>query len=173
MNAAFNPAYGGLGDVQNARGIGHPETIFSAPLAEVHGRNIRHKYDTSSVFHTAGALTPAGPSAQYNSMPNKLKKRRPTYIKEWRKHRNLTQEQLAEHLDLTQATIQRIEKGIIAYTQPVLEAMADVLRCEPADLITRAPGATDRLRDALEGMSPETQKKALAVVKALRDEEAA
>lgn len=70
----------------------------------------------------------------------KKKKRRQTYLKEWRKFRGLTQSQLAERLGLTQATIARIERGDIAYTQPVLEAMADALRCEPADLIMRDPG---------------------------------
>lgn len=64
---------------------------------------------------------------------------RHTFIKKWRKHRGLTQEQLAERLGLTQATIARIERGEISYTQPVLEAMAEALRCEPADLIMRDP----------------------------------
>lgn len=74
-----------------------------------------------------------------SDMAKKGKKRR-TFLKEWRKFRGLTQEQLAERLELTQATVARIERGDISYTQPVLEAMADALRCEPADLIMRDPG---------------------------------
>lgn len=73
-------------------------------------------------------------------MAKKDKKRgRRTYFKEWRKFRGLTQEQLAERLELTQATVARIERGDIAYTQPVLEAMAEALGCSPADLIVRDP----------------------------------
>jgi transcriptional regulator with XRE-family HTH domain len=78
--------------------------------------------------------------AQYSFMGKKTKtKRRTTHIKDWRKFRGLTQEQLAERLGLTQATVARIERGDIAYTQPVLEAMAEALMCEPADLIMRDP----------------------------------
>lgn len=77
--------------------------------------------------------------AQDYFMAKIVKKRRKTFLKEWRKHRGLTQEQLAERLGLTQATVARIERGNIAYTQPVLEAIAEALRCEPADLIMRDP----------------------------------
>lgn len=61
------------------------------------------------------------------------------FIKEWRKHRELTQEQLAERIGINRAYLSKIESGKRRYDQPFLEAAAVVLRCEPADLIIRDP----------------------------------
>jgi transcriptional regulator with XRE-family HTH domain len=72
-------------------------------------------------------------------------KHRKTYIREWRKHRGLNQEQLAARVETTQETISRLERGEIAYTQPMLEAVAEALNCGPADLIMRDPSKEDFL----------------------------
>lgn len=139
MIAALNATNRGLGSAKFLGSFRHGEFLLGAPFEQIHASNIRKPYHTSSVFYTAGVLAAPKPGAQDNSMAKKTKKRRPTFIKEWRKHRALTQEQLGERLDLTQATVARIERGDIAYTQPVLEAMADALNCSPADLIMRDP----------------------------------
>jgi transcriptional regulator with XRE-family HTH domain len=65
--------------------------------------------------------------------------RRRTHIADWRRHRNLTQDQLAEILDTSKATISRIENGEIPYGQDFVEACADALGCEPGELIDRDP----------------------------------
>lgn len=107
-------------------------------------------------------------------MAKKRKKRlNRTFTREWRKHRNLTQAQLAERVGVAQGSISDLEKGVFAYTQPMLEALADALSCKPWDLLWRPPGAAETLRDVLEGMDPIEQERALAVVKALRDTKAA
>lgn len=69
----------------------------------------------------------------------KKQKKRPTYIKAWRKHRGLTQEQLAERVGVDRSYVNKIENGKKRYDQPFLEAAADALGCEPADLIMRDP----------------------------------
>ena len=61
------------------------------------------------------------------------------FIREWRKHRNLTMEQLAEIIGVTQGAISQLERGQTNYTQPMLEALADALHCRPYDLIMRTP----------------------------------
>lgn len=61
------------------------------------------------------------------------------FIREWRKHRDFTLERLAERIGLTHGTLSRIERGKTAYTQPVLEAIADALGTSPANLIMRNP----------------------------------
>ena len=48
------------------------------------------------------------------------------YIKEWRKHRGHTQEELAELLGITHSAISQLENGKTAYTQQMLESLADV-----------------------------------------------
>jgi len=65
--------------------------------------------------------------------------RRLTFIKQWRKYRGYTQEQLGGMLDTSGSMISRIEKGETPYTQDVLEALADALNTDPASLLMRDP----------------------------------
>lgn len=65
--------------------------------------------------------------------------RRRTFFKEWRIHRGLSQEQLADRLDTSVASISRIENGTQPYTQDVLEALAEALMTDPASLLMRNP----------------------------------
>lgn len=69
----------------------------------------------------------------------KARARRRTFIKEWRNHRGLSQEQLADRLETSVASISRIENGTQPYTQDVLEALADALMTDPASLLMRNP----------------------------------
>jgi transcriptional regulator with XRE-family HTH domain len=69
----------------------------------------------------------------------KERNRRRTYIKAWREYRGLTQDQLADLLETSTASVSRIESGQQAYTQDFLEACADALSADPASLLTRAP----------------------------------
>jgi transcriptional regulator with XRE-family HTH domain len=85
----------------------------------------------------------------------------------------LSQAQLADAVNLAQGSLSDLENGRFAYTQGVLESLAKVLRCSPADLLERPPGLVDEIRDALDALDPDSQKRALAVVKALKDSEAA
>jgi transcriptional regulator with XRE-family HTH domain len=61
------------------------------------------------------------------------------FIREWRKHRGLTLEQLADRIGTTHASLCRIERGRQPHTQGLFEAIAEALRVEPADLLTRDP----------------------------------
>lgn len=75
----------------------------------------------------------------------KPRARRRTFIKEWRQHRGLSQEQLADRLETSVASISRIEKGTQPYTQDVLEALADALMTDPASLLMRNPEDPDAI----------------------------
>ena len=72
--------------------------------------------------------------------------RRPTisakphhYLKEWRQHRNLTQEELAARIHKTHGAISQLERGLTGYTQDTLEAIASTLHVEPGDLLSVDP----------------------------------
>jgi transcriptional regulator with XRE-family HTH domain len=69
----------------------------------------------------------------------KKRARRRTFFKEWRVHRGLSQEQLADRLETSVASISRIESGTQPYTQDVLEALAEALMADPASLLMRNP----------------------------------
>jgi transcriptional regulator with XRE-family HTH domain len=83
--------------------------------------------------------------------------RRPTFIRDWRQHRGLTQKQLADQLKTSTASISRLEKSDQPYGQETLEAIADALNCEPQDLIARKPG-TDALGSLWEQAIPDDRK---------------
>jgi transcriptional regulator with XRE-family HTH domain len=103
-----------------------------------------------------------------------LKPPRPNFIKDWRKSRNLTLEKLVDRLEgmfgyeTTQASLSRIERSEQPYSQPILEALADALGCEPADLIMRPPDAEQDIRLVWSQLSPENRRKALEIIKVLR-----
>lgn len=65
----------------------------------------------------------------------------PNRVREFRKAAGVTQEQLAEKLNTTHATIQRIETGKQALTDTWLYALAKVLKRRPAELLRIQPGA--------------------------------
>lgn len=61
------------------------------------------------------------------------------FIREWRKSRHLTLEQLAERVGVTHGALSQLERGLTKYSQGMLEALARELNCEPGDLIMRDP----------------------------------
>lgn len=65
------------------------------------------------------------------------------FLREWRKHRHLTQDQLAARLETSKSWISELENGKRRWNQDVLELLADALNCDPADLIMRDPTAPD------------------------------
>lgn len=96
------------------------------------------------------------------------------FIRQWRAHRGLTLEQLAERIDVTHGALSQLERGLVNYTQPMLEALAYALRCSPADLLMRDPtqeSAAWSLADHLQKASPERQRAILRVVSAMLEEE--
>lgn len=74
-----------------------------------------------------------------------------TFIKQWREFREMSQEELADKVGsylierglkddgYTHASIQRLENGLMAYKQPVMEAIADALEVTVETLIARPP----------------------------------
>lgn len=70
------------------------------------------------------------------------------YFAEWRKHRHMTQDSLAELTGLTPSSISQLENGKQGFTQNTLEALAEALDCKPGDLLQNHPSERDG-RDVL------------------------
>src|ERR1700720_909012 len=100
---------------------------------------------------------------QYVSMAKK-----PHYIREWRKHRGLTQEQLAERIGIARSYLTKIERGDRRYDQPFLEAAADALRCDPGDLIMRDPTGPESIWSIWDTLTLPERIRAVAVIKAMK-----
>lgn len=167
LSPALDPTDRRLGNAKQHGGLRHAEVSLLAPLPEIHGANIRDENNTSTVFYTSGGVARGTGLAHPWAMGKKRKKKRPHFIRPWRKFRHLTQQQLAERLDITQATLSRIEKGEIAYTQPVLEAIADALACEPGDLIMRDPHLPSAWAP-LEGVPDADKPRVLQIIQAFK-----
>lgn len=95
------------------------------------------------------------------------------FLREWREYRNLTQEQLADRLETTAATISRIETGNRDYTGAFLEAAADALQCELKDLLMRNPLLEEEdPADMLRSLPPDDRRQAIDFLHYLRDRKA-
>lgn len=111
-------------------------------------------------MHLAGQsvkafVPPTGNDSKVNvpyslAMPPRIKSKdqeyEPTYIRAWREHRGLSQDELvdrcSERVDtMSKSSLSRIENGQQPYSQPILEALAWALNCSEADLLERDPKA--------------------------------
>lgn len=79
------------------------------------------------------------------------------YLKQWRKHRGLSQKQVVdrlasyndENLPTTEASLSRIENGKQVWGQRIIEALAFIYDCETDELMTRDPVQEKARADAL------------------------
>lgn len=90
------------------------------------------------------------------------------FLREWRKSKGLTQDQLAERAGMSKPFISQLETGARQYTQETLERLAEVLGTEPASLIMRNPEITDAPWTLLETITPLERSQVVAFVKAIR-----
>lgn len=98
----------------------------------------------------------------------KQPQRRRHYVREWRKFRGLTQEQLADRLDVATSTISQLETGKQGYSQAILEALAEALACQPADLLRRDPNKEGEVVDLFDGLSDDRRALAIEMLKTLK-----
>jgi len=90
----------------------------------------------------------------------------PHYIKEWRRFRAMTQQDLAAAMGLSKPSICRVESGQHGYTQHFLESAADALGVHPCDLLMRSP--TDPIAEIwplIRAASPRRQQQMLLAVR--------
>ncbi|MBX3504456.1 MAG: helix-turn-helix transcriptional regulator [Parvibaculum sp.] len=97
-----------------------------------------------------------------------------SYFRAWRKFRGLTQEQLAERVEMSVSSISQVETGNQGWTDRTLMAFAYALGCEPGDLLRPPP--TDNEESEFETyvkrLDADRRKRALAILRAaLGDDE--
>lgn len=91
-----------------------------------------------------------------------------TFIKAWRKHRQLTIEQLSERTEISTASLSRIESGKQPYNQGILEAIAEALNCRTADLLGFDPATFSyEAWQVIEGAKPDERDQIQRVIRAL------
>lgn len=96
---------------------------------------------------------------------------RRTFIREWRKHRHLTLEQLSSRLeelgqaDLGPPALSMLERGQRAYTQQSLEAIANALSTDVASLLMRDPSDPEAIWSVWEHAKPGERKMIVDIAK--------
>lgn len=97
------------------------------------------------------------------------KRQRPRlFLKQWRTHRGLTQEQLAERTDLSQGMISQLENGRSDFTGNLLDLLAEALQCDRADLLMRDPTEPDSPWSVWEALDIPERRQAVEIMKALK-----
>jgi transcriptional regulator with XRE-family HTH domain len=107
-----------------------------------------------TVFHNAGMAR----------RPTQFRK---TYIREWRTHRGLTLEQLAERLEMTASHLSMLERGQRGYTQETLEAIALALSTDAPSLIMRDPTDPDAIWSIWDQAKPGERRQITEIAKTL------
>ena len=97
------------------------------------------------------------------------------YLKEWRKHSGLTQEQVVGRLEAfddtllptTAASLSRLENGKQPYSERVLEALADVYNTTPGHLLENNPDKEGEVIDFIARLNAKQRQQVIAFVTAI------
>jgi transcriptional regulator with XRE-family HTH domain len=139
-----------------------------------HGRRTKHQarlmlaiseFTSKHYFHYEAMVF--GPEFRHNVSMSKVRRFRRTYIREWRKHRGLTLEKVADRLDMTPGHISMLERGQRGYTQETLEAVASALQTDVASLLMRDPTDPDAIWSIWDQAKPGQRRQIVEIVKTL------
>lgn len=102
-------------------------------------------------------------------MANKNELAVPTFLKSWRKHRDMTQEELGAAVGLTAASISQLENGKQGFTDESLANFARALQCTPAELLAHDPTRDDSfwpLFQEAEGLKGQERQRVRRIIRA-------
>lgn len=93
------------------------------------------------------------------------------HLRQWREHRSKTLVQVAEFLHMTHGNLSKIERGIVPYNQELLERLAELYMCEPADLIVRDPTDPHDIWSVWEYAKPGDKAKIVSIARTIVEED--
>lgn len=92
---------------------------------------------------------------------------RVTNIRKWRLYRGHSLDTLADLAHVDKGNLSKLERGILQYSQDLLERIAAALETDPASLIARDPEQGDGLWSAWEAANDDMREQIERVVSAL------
>ena len=123
---------------------------------------------TASEFFYPGYVEWGQTVAQTNDAMRQRRQYRRTYIREWRKFRQLTLEQLSSRLGMSPSALSMLERAQRGYTQETLEALAEALMTDVASLLIRDPTQDEAIWSIWDNASPAERQQITNVVRALK-----
>lgn len=96
-------------------------------------------------------------------MPAKIQ-----FIREWRKHCNLTQDELAERVGVSRSLLSKNETGARVIHIKTLEKMAQVFGCMPYEILARDPIQSEDIWAVWSSLNPHEQRQGIQMLRALR-----
>ena len=90
------------------------------------------------------------------------------FLREWRVHRQLSQEALGDRVGMTQGMISQLEKGTTDFTGRHLRLLAEALNCSVRDLMFRRPGQEEDALSIYEDLPEREKAQAVEILKSLR-----
>lgn len=112
-------------------------------------------------------MIPVFNRAMKRPQPTQKRQFRKTYIRQWREFRNLTQEQLADRLEMTSSFLSMLERGQRGYTQETLEAIAYALQTDVASLLMRDPSDENAVWSIWQEAKPAERKMIVDIAKTI------
>lgn len=175
-----------LADYLQLHGLTHAEfaakigVSFQAVQRYAQGRRIPQREIMQRIVVVTGNAV--GPNDFFASPKNECRARtiehpmtKPpadNYLRAWRKYRGFTQQQLANQLPIGNASISMAETGAQWFSKEGLYAAAEVLQCQPGDILSYPPQNIGRQIAALVTQMPAPQQElALRLIRALEDAE--
>lgn len=100
-------------------------------------------------------------------VPRFKPQRRRIFLKEWRKYRGLTQEQLAEAAGMVVSNVAQLEQGRQGYSDKGLEALADALKCTPGQILMVDPSKDDAIWSIWENANQGDRQKIVEIARTI------
>jgi DNA-binding Xre family transcriptional regulator len=100
-------------------------------------------------------------------VPRFKPQRRRIFLKEWRKYRGMTQEQLAEAAGMVVSNVAQLEQGRQGYSDKGLEALADALRCTPGQILMVDPTRDEAIWSIWETANQGDRQKIIDIAKTI------
>lgn len=94
-------------------------------------------------------------------------KYRPTFLRQWRLKYGKTLVHVAEHLHMTHGHLSKVERGQQPYNQELLERLAELYMCAPADLLIRDPSEPTNIWSIWDRAKPGERRQIVTVAEAL------
>jgi len=92
---------------------------------------------------------------------------RPTFLRHWRAHRDMSLYELANLVGSTHATLSRLERGIHPYSQQLLEKLAEALDTDVSAILMYPPEGVEDIRNIWEQATREERQQLIDIAKAL------